>query len=153
VTPSCLVLFLVSDLLNVFRNISDGVSPFIPPCSLLSLYAMTNATSECKKETVIKRNGRVRRNLSLTGLYKRFSDYGESIAKPTLIGVIIVGLSTLFWLMQSNPALQPTFSSNAHFLYSNFTSLANSTNSHLLRLLKEALQIFFLYFLWEVISK
>ena len=41
-TPFCLVLFLLCDLLNVCRNISDGVSPFIPPCSLLSLYAMTN---------------------------------------------------------------------------------------------------------------
>jgi hypothetical protein len=35
-------IFLVCDLLNVCRNISDGVSPFIPPCSLLSLYALTN---------------------------------------------------------------------------------------------------------------
>jgi tetratricopeptide (TPR) repeat protein len=28
--------------LNVCRNISDGVNPFIPPCSLVSLYALTN---------------------------------------------------------------------------------------------------------------
>ena len=33
---------LLCDLLNVCINISDGVSPFIPPCSLLSLYALTN---------------------------------------------------------------------------------------------------------------
>ena len=28
--------------------------------------------------------------------------YGESIANPIIIGAITIGLSTLFWLMQSN---------------------------------------------------
>src|SRR5215831_2280600 len=32
----------ISDLINLCRNISDGVRPFIPPCSLVSLYALTN---------------------------------------------------------------------------------------------------------------
>ena len=77
---------------------------------------------------VVKPNGWLRRNLSLTGLYYYFSNYGESIVKPTIIAAITIGLSTLFWLMQSNPTLQPTFSSNAHFPYSNFTGLANATN-------------------------
>ena len=30
--------------------------------------------------------------------------------------------------MQSNPTLQPTFSTNAHIPYSNFTGLSNATN-------------------------
>ena len=30
------------DVINLCRNISDGVRPFIPPCSLVSLYAFTN---------------------------------------------------------------------------------------------------------------
>ena len=77
---------------------------------------------------VLRKNGRFRRHFSLTGLYYHFSTYGESILKPTIIGVIIVGLSTLFWLMQSNPTLQPTFSTKAHFPYSNFTGLSNATN-------------------------
>ena len=46
-TLFCLVLFLLCNILNVCRNISDGVSPFIPPCSLLSLYAMTNISYLC----------------------------------------------------------------------------------------------------------
>src|SRR5262249_1824948 len=32
----------ISDLINLCRNISDGVRPFIPPYSLVSLYALTN---------------------------------------------------------------------------------------------------------------
>ena len=80
------------------------------------------------KGIIIKKNRWPRRILSLTGLYYHFSTYGESILKPTLIGVIIVGLSTLFWLMQSNPALQPTFSTSVHTPYSNFIGLANATN-------------------------
>ena len=78
--------------------------------------------------TIVKPNCWLRRNLSLTGLYYHFSTYGESILKPTIIGVVIVGLSTLFWLMQSNPTLQPTFSTNAHIPYSNFIGLSNATN-------------------------
>lgn len=54
------------------------------------------ATSKNNKEAAIRGNDWVRRNLSLTGLYYRFSNYGESILKPILIGIIIVGLSTLF---------------------------------------------------------
>jgi hypothetical protein len=29
------------DVINLCRNISDGVRPFMPPCSLVSLYAFT----------------------------------------------------------------------------------------------------------------
>ena len=35
--------------------------------------------------------------------------YGESISRPVTIGAITVILSTLFWLTQSNPILEPHF--------------------------------------------
>ena len=92
-----------------------------------------SSSTDPKTVVTISRNGWLSRNLSLTGLYYHLSNYGESIAKPTIIGAITVGLSTLFWLMQSSPTLQPTFSSNAHFPFSNFTGLANATNSHFLK--------------------
>ena len=37
------------------------------------------------------------------------SRYGESISRPVAIGAITVILSTLFWLTQSNPILEPHF--------------------------------------------
>jgi hypothetical protein len=75
---------------------------------------------------VIKKNNWFRRHFSLTGLYYHFSDYGESIVKPTIIGAITVALSTFFWLMQSKPILEPHFfvnsslyNSTSHFVYLN----------------------------------
>jgi hypothetical protein len=101
------------------------------------------SSTDPKTVVTISRNGWLRRNMSLTGLYYHFSNYGESIAKPTIIGAITVGLSTLFWLMQSNPTLQPTFSSNAHFPYSNLTGLASTTNSsHLLKAFERSITDF-----------
>jgi hypothetical protein len=59
----------------------------------------------------IKQNNWFRRNLfSLTGWYYHLSRYGESIWRPTLAGGVIVILSTLFWLMQSNPTVEPSLS-------------------------------------------
>ena len=43
----CLVLVCVLDVINLCRNISDGVRPFMPPCSLVSLYALTNLSYLC----------------------------------------------------------------------------------------------------------
>jgi hypothetical protein len=57
-------------------------------------------------KTIVKRNGWPRRNLSLTGLYYHFSTYGESIVKSVIIGAIIVGLSTFFWLIQNSPTAE-----------------------------------------------
>lgn len=45
----------------------------------------------------------------MTGLYYHLSRYGESISRPAAIGAITVFLSTLFWITQSNPALEPNF--------------------------------------------
>jgi hypothetical protein len=85
-------------------------------------------TPEPKIESELKLNWWGRRNLSLTGLYFHFSKYGESIVRPTIIAAITVGLSTLFWSMQASPTLQPTFSTNAHYPYSNFSGPNNITN-------------------------
>jgi hypothetical protein len=41
-----LVLVRMVDVINLCRNISDGVRPFIPPFSLVSLYALTNILSD-----------------------------------------------------------------------------------------------------------
>jgi uncharacterized protein YjbI with pentapeptide repeats len=57
----------------------------------------------------LEKTGPIRRNFSLTGLYYHFSRYGESIARPTIVWIIVVLLSTLFWVMQSNPSLEPHF--------------------------------------------
>jgi hypothetical protein len=64
-----------------------------------------------------------------------FSTYGESIVKPTIIGIITIGLSTLFWLTQSDPTLQPSLSvNNPISSMANFTGTANFTNpNHLLK--------------------
>jgi hypothetical protein len=57
----------------------------------------------------IKQNNWFRRNLfSLTGWYYHLSRYGESLLRPTLAGMVIIFLSTLFWLMQSNPIVEPS---------------------------------------------
>ena len=81
---------------------------------------------------LVKKNDWFRRHFSLTGLYYHFSTYGESIKKPTAIGAITVGLSTLFWLLQSKPTLEPHFfidsslyHSMSHFVYLN--QAGNST--------------------------
>ena len=66
--------------------------------------------SQNGSSTIVKPNGLLRRNLSLTGLYYRFSNYGESIARPTIIGAIAVVLSTLFWLTQKDPTKDHSFS-------------------------------------------
>jgi uncharacterized protein YjbI with pentapeptide repeats len=56
----------------------------------------------------IKRNNWFRRNLfSLTGWYYHLSRYGESLWRPTLAGLAIIILSTLFWSTQENPELKP----------------------------------------------
>jgi hypothetical protein len=76
--------------------------------------------------------GYPRRHFSLTGLYYHLSDYGESILKPTLIGITIVGLSTLFWLLQNDPIAEPylhIISGNKSHNFINVTQMWNGTHS------------------------
>jgi hypothetical protein len=64
----------------------------------------------------IKQNNWFRRNLfSLTGWYYHLSRYGESIWRPTLAGIAIIFLSTLFWLIQINPNTEPSFTNTVGF--------------------------------------
>jgi hypothetical protein len=72
---------------------------------------------------VVKLNGRFRRNLSSTGMYHHLSRYGEDLLRPALIGVVVVFLSTLFWLIQANPTHEPSFS---HVV--GFTQAGNGTH-------------------------
>jgi uncharacterized protein YjbI with pentapeptide repeats len=58
----------------------------------------------------LEENGWLRKHFSLTGLYSHLSRYGESIARPVLIGVITLFFSTIFWVTQSNPSLEPQIS-------------------------------------------
>jgi hypothetical protein len=79
----------------------------------------------------LKQNNWFRRNLfSLTGWYYHLSRYGEDLLRPTLAGVAIVVLSTLFWSMQSNPTIEPSLSQNnpSSSNISNFIGLSNFTN-------------------------
>lgn len=57
----------------------------------------------------VVKNSWLRRQISLTGWYYHLSRYGEDLVRPTLAGIVIVLLSTLPWLTQSNPNLEPTF--------------------------------------------
>jgi hypothetical protein len=72
---------------------------------------------------LVKQNGRLRRNFSLIGLYYHLSRYGENLLRPTLTGIIIVFLSTLFWLTQINPTHERSFSHMA-----GFTQAGNGTH-------------------------
>ena len=63
----------------------------------------------------VVRNGRLRRNFSLTGVYYHLSRYGEDLLRPTLAGITIVFLSTFFWLIQANPIHEPSLSHTVGF--------------------------------------
>jgi hypothetical protein len=79
-------------------------------------------SKEVENSLEIKQNNWFRRNLfSLTGWYYHLSRYGESIWRPTLAGLVIVILSTSFWLTQSRPTLEPTL---------NFTNISPDIANH-----------------------
>ena len=94
-------------------------------------------------------NGWFRKHLSLTGLYYHLSRYGESISRPTLIAVIIVTLSTLFWVTQSNPTLEPHFSptpeTNSTSTFVGFEKAGDATQW--LKGFEKVLQVFFRFYL------
>ena len=135
-------------VLSVYRNLrenyehrlryDDAGKFFIREMELKRHYR--NVRSEIKngldKGFEVKKNRWFRRNFSLTGLYHIFSNYGESIWRPTTVGAVIVVLSTLLWLTQSDPTLQPSFSQNntSSSNISNFTGTANFANhTHLIK--------------------
>ncbi|HKG31907.1 MAG TPA: pentapeptide repeat-containing protein [Nitrososphaeraceae archaeon] len=91
---------------------------FIREMELKRMYREVVSSNEEEDETSlgIKRNYWFRRNLfSLTGWYYHLSRYGESLWRPTLAGLVIVFLSTLFWLIQINPSAEPSFTNTVGF--------------------------------------
>jgi len=96
-----------------------------------------------EKRYIPKKNCWFRRNFSLTGLYYHLSRYGESISRPIILAGIIVGLSTLFWLMQNNPTGEPSISYNAKTLADNFINFTQfSNNTHTLKAFERSLADF-----------
>ncbi|MFI5407021.1 MAG: hypothetical protein ACHQ1D_10985, partial [Nitrososphaerales archaeon] len=85
----------------------------------------------------IKKNNWFRRNVfSLTGWYYHLSRYREDLHRPTLVGILIVFLSTLLWLSQSNPNQDPSFlpsltntniDNNNSKIFTNTTASPNDT--------------------------
>ena len=103
-----------------------------------------NNGSSTEPAVTISRNRWLRRNFSLTGLYYHLSNYGESIAKPIIIGAIIVGLSTLFWLIQNNPTAEPSLSfigkHSPHISnFINMTYISVWNNTHVLKAFERSL--------------
>ena len=104
--------FTLGTVMAVYRNLRENYEFrlrydeagqfFIKEMELKRKYREEVSNAGEERSVVIKRNGPFRRNLSLTGLYYHLSNYGESIRKPTLIGIGIVWLSTLLWLSQNN---------------------------------------------------
>jgi hypothetical protein len=94
---------------------------------------------EIEMEYNVKQNGRLRRNLSLTGLYYHLSRYGEDLLRPTLVGIAIVFGSTLFWLIQNNPTAEPSLSVVSKHSSHNISNFINMTylsvwnNTHVLK--------------------
>ncbi len=88
--------------------------------------------SKDSSEYEIKKNCWCRRNIfSLTGWYHLLSNYGESLRRPTLAGIIIVILATVFFVCQSNPTLAPTLSLNSGTIKTNNDKpISNIQNVH-----------------------
>lgn len=68
------------------------------------------------------KNNWARRNIfSITAWYRNLAFYGEDLKRPVIAGIIIVTLSTFFWLIQINPLGDPSFT--------NTVGLANAKNT------------------------
>ena len=57
------------DVINLCRKISDGVRPFMPPCSLVSLYALTNISYLCLASSKFGISSNAMNSLFTTLLY------------------------------------------------------------------------------------
>jgi uncharacterized protein YjbI with pentapeptide repeats len=110
--------FTLGTVMAFYRNLrenyefrlryDDAGKLFFREMELKRKYIEKEVNSGEERSVLIKRNDWFRRNVSLTGLYYHFSKYGEGILRPTIIGIIIVGLSTLWWLFQ-NTSLDKAF--------------------------------------------
>jgi uncharacterized protein YjbI with pentapeptide repeats len=81
---------------------------FIREMELKRKYREVVSPKDGSFKVKVKQNNWFRRNLlSLTGWYYHLSRYEESLWRPTLAGLAIIILSTLFWSTQENPELKP----------------------------------------------
>jgi uncharacterized protein YjbI with pentapeptide repeats len=106
---------------------------FIREMELKRMYREVPSKEE-ENSLEIKQNNWFKRNLfSLTGWYYHLSRYGESLWRPTLAGLVIVILSTLFWSTQNNILLQPTLNATIviNDANSNYTTSTMNTNGSL----------------------
>ena len=123
----------LGSVMAVYRNLrenyeyrlryDDAGKFFIKEMELKRRYReMKNISRDDNSNYNVVRNGWLRRNFSLTGVYYHLSRYGEDLLRPTLAGITIVFLSTLFWLTQANPVHEPSIS---HAV--GFSQVGNST--------------------------
>jgi uncharacterized protein YjbI with pentapeptide repeats len=118
--------FNLGSIKAVYRNLRENYEYrmrydeagqfFIREMELKRMYREVVSPKDDGFDVKVKQNNWFRRNLfSLTGWYYHLSRYGESIWRPTLAGVVIVFLSTLFWLIQVNPSAEPSFTNTVGF--------------------------------------
>jgi hypothetical protein len=104
----------LGSVMAVYRNLRENYEYrlrydeagkfFIKEMELKRQYReVKNISRDDNSNYIVVRNGWLRRNFSLTGVYYHLSRYGEDLLRPTLAGITIVFLSTLFWLIQANP--------------------------------------------------
>lgn len=63
-----------------------------------------------------RENNKVIRNvLSVTGWYRILGLYGENLLRPVIAGIVIIAISTLFWLIQINPSGEPSLTNTIGF--------------------------------------
>ncbi|MGN6624943.1 MAG: pentapeptide repeat-containing protein [Candidatus Nitrosocosmicus sp.] len=126
----------LEEILSVYRNLRENYEYrrrydeagkfFIREMELKRKYRedlLAIRNIEDKIETVyqIKKNCWFRRNIfSLTGWYHLLSNYGESLWRPTVAGIVIVFLFSLLFVTQSNPYQEP---------FSNIFSTTNNTTT------------------------
>ncbi len=97
--------------------------------------------SEPEVNFILKRNGWLRRNFSLTGVYYHLSRYGEDLLRPILVGIAIVIVTMMFFVTQSDPNLPPTLpysllersdsiTNTVYTIQQEFTSVNTTTTSN-----------------------
>jgi uncharacterized protein YjbI with pentapeptide repeats len=126
----------LEDVLSVYRNLrenyefrlrfKDAGQFFIREMDLNRTYKEIKSSYELVFP--FKRKSWLHRNLfSLIGWYRILSNYGESLVRPTVLGISIIFLFTIFFVVQSNPYQEPF--SNIFLTSSNTSYINNNNNS------------------------
>jgi hypothetical protein len=103
----CLYAIRLESVIANYRNLRENYEYrlryresgqfFVREMELQRVYA-TDANS------VVRKKRWLTRNFSLTAIYYHISTYGESVTKPSIIGLLILLGATLFWMVQSEPS-------------------------------------------------